>query len=83
MFSDSVLTVPNGETLLEGIFLKIGNSRRNIKLPVTGYVINYLLPQIAICLTARKTNGRGILTPWANACCEFLNRPKPLILEKP
>ena len=32
-----------------------------------------------ICLTARKANGRGILTPWANACCEFLNRPKPLM----
>ena len=38
-------------------FFKIGNCRRNIKLLVA-------LPQIAICLTARKANGRGILTPW-------------------
>ena len=42
MFSDSVLTAPNGEIFLERIFLKIGSSGRNIKLLVTGYVINYL-----------------------------------------
>ena len=42
MFSDSVLTLPNGEIFLERIFFKIGNSRRKIKLLVTGYVINYL-----------------------------------------
>ena len=42
MFSDSVLTVPNGQIFLGRISFKIGNSRRNIKLLVTGYVINYL-----------------------------------------
>ena len=49
---------------------------------MTGYVINYLTAdswQIAVCLTTRKTNGRMILTPRANACCEFLNWPKPLM----
>ena len=39
MFSDSVLTVPNGKIFLERIFFKIGNSRRNIKLLVTGYYL--------------------------------------------
>ena len=38
-----------------------------------------ILPQIDICLTARKANGRGIKTPWADACCEFPNRPEPLM----
>ena len=27
-------------------------------------------------------HGRGILTPWANTCCEFLNGPKPLMLKQ-
>ena len=57
MFFDSVLTVPKGKIYFRENFFKIGNRRRNIKLLVT-------LPQIAICLTARKANGRGILTPW-------------------
>ena len=39
-----------------------------------------ILLQFAICLTAREANVRGILTPWANACCEFLNWPKPLMI---
>ena len=60
-------------------FFKIGNSRRNIKLLVTGYVINYLTADCHIP-NRKGGNGRGILTPWANACCEFPNRPKPLML---
>ena len=74
MFSDSVLTVSKGEIFLERIFFKIGNSRRNIKLLVTGYVINYLT---ADCLMPNRKEGK-----WPgdfNACCAFLNRPKPLM----
>ena len=58
-------------------FFKIGNSRRNIKLLVTGYVINYLT---ADCHMPNRKEGK-----WPrdfNAlgkCCEFLNRPKPLM----
>ena len=58
---------------------------------VTGYVINYLtadchMPNRKECSlqsasqATRKANGRVILTPWANACWEFLNRPKPFIV---
>ena len=58
MFSDSDLTVPNGEIFLERIFLKIENSRRNIKLLVTGYVINYLT---ADCHMPNRKEGKW---PW-------------------
>ena len=79
MFSDSVLTVPNGEIFLERFFFKSGNSRSNIKLLVTGYVINYLTADCHMP-NHKGGNGGGILTPWVNACCEFPNRPKPLML---
>ena len=77
MFSDSVLTVPNGEISLERIFLKFGNSRSNIKLLVTEYVINYLT---ADCHMPNRKGGKW---PWdfnALGKCEFLNWPKPLML---
>ena len=78
MFSDSVLTVANGEIFLRRIFLKIGNSRRNIKLLVTGYVINYLT---AVCHMPNRKGGKWPrdFNAWANACCEFLNRRRPLM----
>ena len=76
MFSDSVLTVAIGEIFLVRIFCKIGNSRHNIKLLVTGYVINYLTADCHMS-NCKEGKWRGILTPWPNACCEFLNRPKP------
>ena len=56
MFSDSVLTVPNGEIFFRANFFKIGNRRRNIKLPVTEYV-NQLYLTAVICPTAMEANG--------------------------
>ena len=58
MFSDSVLTVPNGEILLERIFLKLEIADLNIKLLVTGYVINYLT---ADCHMPNRKEGKW---PW-------------------
>ena len=52
MFADSVLTVPNGELFLEGIFL--GNSIRNIKLLVTGYVNDHLTADCHMPIYNRK-----------------------------
>ena len=57
MFSDSVLTVPNREIFLERIFFNIGNSRRNIELLVTGYVINYLT---ADCHMPNRKEGKWL-----------------------
>ena len=78
MFSDSLLTVPNGEIFLERIYFQIGNSRRNIKLLVTGYVINYLTTD---CHMPYHKEGKWPLdfNALGKAHCEFLNRPKPLM----
>ena len=47
---------------------------------MTGYVINYLT---AVCHMLNRKGGKWPwdFNAWENACCEFLNRPKPLMLK--
>ena len=55
MFSDSVLTLPNGEVIREN-FLKLIWKSHQIKLLVTGYVINYFYN--ADCHMPSRKEGR-------------------------
>ena len=64
MFSDSVLTVPNGGIFLDRIFFQL--EKADTKL---------LTADCHMPNCKEGINGHVILTPWANACCEFLNRP--------